>query len=493
VNTRTAILALVVALVVAGAGWVALRPKPAPPPPTKTWLASLDPLRVTSTRVTWADKQAVTLERSVVPGSWVLMPGSGGNGSGAPWPVAINQVRGALRLFADLDATPPSDGAPPAGGTDVMIKFEDGSEHTLTMSEASLGGKTLVVVHGPPDTIRMGDAGLSKMFQGRLLAWRQPSALCGSASDAPGDPSRIKLQSTGRQVTLGATLGKWGILAPEAAPADQATCAQLLQKLGALPVQKFIDESLPDTATGLSAPTAMIDVDTDFRIAKGAEVERRVLTQKVTVGGPADATGTKLYARLEATWKDPSKPGSLLAWSALAVLNQSDLAPITAESTAYLSKVSTQKLLADINGLVLMADDSAMQVKSPTAQPGARSVRLARTLDGWRYKPDSGEPKAPAPSAAAQIDALTHLLSEQPADAMGFEAPSGVKAIAMIEVQGGEGPAQQIGAGLAEVTPAGKSAQAALVLRAGPVFRAYLGKAAIDIAKWIAEELPPEG
>jgi hypothetical protein len=488
VNTRTAILSLIIALVLAVAAWFVLRPKPVPPPPVKTWLATLDPLRVASMRVTWADKRSVTLEKSVVPGIWVLMPGAG-----ASWPVGTNQVRGAMRLFADLDALPPSEGNPPASGTDITIKFDDGTEHSLKMAEASLGGKTIVVVHGPPDSIRMGDGRLDKMFQGRLLAWRQPSALCGSASDSAGDPSRIKLQSTGRQVTLGATLGKWGVQAPQAAPADQGVCAELLQKLAALPVQKFIDEGLADTATGLNAPTAMVEVDTDFRVAKGADVERRVLLQKVTVGGPADATGAKLYARLEANWKDPSKPGSLVAWSALAVINQSDLAPITAEATAYLSKVSTQKLVADVSGLVMRADDNALQVKPGAAPEASRSVRLARTLDGWRYKPESGEPKAPSPSGAAQIDALIHLLCEQPADAMGFEAPSGSKAIALIEIQGGDGPAQQVGAGVAEVTPAGKPAQGALVLRVGAVFRVYLGKAALDIAKWIAEELPPEG
>ena len=176
-NTRTALLSLVVALVLVGAGWFFLRPKPVPPPPAPTWLRLLDPQQVGAISVKWADGQSAVIERSPVPDTWVLIQHSSKGPQPPAWPVGSVQIRIALRLIADLEAVAPAEAAAPTASTTVTIKFRDGSEHQLTLSEMSLGGKTLVKIHGPPDSFRLGQANLSQMFQEGLRAWRSRGAV----------------------------------------------------------------------------------------------------------------------------------------------------------------------------------------------------------------------------------------------------------------------------------------------------------------------------
>jgi hypothetical protein len=495
VNKRTAVISLIVTLVMAALAWFALKPKPVPPPPPQTWLKSLDPLEVTAFAVRWSDGKSAAIERSEVPGVWVLR--QSGAGAEPPWPVPGNRVNGAVRLLSELDAIAPSEGQAPAAGTRVTVRTRDGAEHALTISEAALGGKAMVVVHGPPDTVRLADAGLAKMFQDGLRAWRESGVLEASAGDAsnPGEVSRVRLQTVGRQITLGRTKGKWGVREPVAAPADGAACNQLVEHLGQLPVQRILAEKLADSATGLSNPTAMVECDSDFVVTSGDSggggTARRVLLQKITVGGPADTTREKLYALVSAVWMDPATRKAEPVWGpALIVVNRSDLNTLRAEPSAYLSKLSSEVPAADVSAFVLTASGDAMTVNPKASE--SRRVRVVRTLDGWRYRPEQGEPRVIAPAVVTRLESFIRLLTDQPADAVGLEPPRETSPMAVVSLESGLGAAQEVGIGAAEVTPPGNGAQTALVVRSGSVFRVYVGKVG-ELVRWIAEELPPEG
>jgi hypothetical protein len=281
---------------------------------------------------------------------------------------------------------------------------------------------------------------------------------------------------------------------PVGVPADQGACGQVLQRLGTLPIKAFLEDQ-PDSMTGLGSPSAKIETESDFRIAAGGDVIRRVLRQTVTVGGPADASATRMYARVQAEWQDPSTGKSEVVWGpVLATMDRADLNGFTAEPKAYISKVSVETPVADVSGFVLAEQEQASSTKPENAsESSGRSVRITRTLDGWRFKPDLGEMRTPSPSDMTQIDALIHLVCEQSADVVRLEPVAGTKAIARIDMQVGAGPALSLVAGVAEFASPGKPAQPALVLRVGPVIRVYLGKAALGVAQWISDELPPEG
>jgi hypothetical protein len=484
------LVSLVVLLLVAAGAWFALRPKPVAPPPPPTWLKGLNPLDVTAIVVRWPEGKSAAIERSQVPGVWVLR--QSGAGADPPWPVPGSRVNGAVHLLSEIDAIPPSEGGVPAGMT-VTVRTRAGAEHKLTIAEAVLGGKALVLVHGPAESVRLADADVAKMFKDGLRAWRDSGVLEASAGDAsnPGEVSRVRLQTVGRQITLGRTKGKWGVREPVAAPADNAACNQLVEHLGQLAVQRLVAEQLADSATGLNNPTAMVECDSDFVVTSGDGTARRVLLQKVTVGGPADATREKLYARVSAEWMDPATRKSEPLWGpALVVLNRSDLNTVRAEPSVYLSKLSTELPAADVTAFVLTASGDSMTVGSKASE--SRRVRVVRTLDGWRHKPEQGEPRVIAPTEATRLESFIRLLTDQPADAVGLEPPRDTSPMAMVSLESGLGAGPELGVGAAEVTPPGKAAQTALVVRSGPVFRVYLGKVG-ELVRWVAEELPPEG
>jgi hypothetical protein len=492
VNTRTALVSLVLAIALAAGAWLALKPAPAPPPASKTWINSLNTGQVTAMAVRWQDGQSATIKQSATPQVWILtLVDAKGSAQGAAWPVDAGRVQATLRLIGELATLPPAAAGPNAAGTTVTLKTESGVEHTLSLSEAALGGKTLVHIEGTPDSFRLADAGLVRLFaQDGLRAWRTTTAFSQDASDI----SRVRMETTGRQITLARVQGHWGVQSPVVAPADQAAAAQLGARLIALPVVRFL-EGTPDAATGLANPAALIETETEFRTTAPEGVQRRVLTQQLKLGGPADGAAGHLYANLEATWLDPTTRKSEVAWGpALVLINRASFEPITADTTQFLSKQSIETPAADLTGFALSQSDAAMVDSGKTAAPAppGKTVRLTRTIDGWRFKPEQGELRMPAPSDAAQIDALVHVLTQQAADAVGLEAPNATQALAIASIETG-GTSAQVGFGVAEVTPVGKAAQPALIIRSGPIYRVYLGKQALDVGRWIKDELPPEG
>src|SRR5205814_6987818 len=107
------------------------------------------------------------------------------------------------------------------------------------------------------------------------------------------------------------------------------------------------------------------------------------------VGGPADATGARLYALASAQWKDPGTGAAQSAWGpVLVMLNRADLTALKADAPTYLSRLSSETPSADVSGFVLAHDDESMLVagaKSPSSD--SRRIRVMRTLEGWRLKP----------------------------------------------------------------------------------------------------------
>jgi hypothetical protein len=168
--------------------------------------------------------------------------------------------------------------------------------------------------------------------------------------------------------------------------------------------------------------------------------------------------------------------------------------PVTAELAAYLSRQTLQVPVADVSGFVLSPGEGAMTETHDRAAPSSAplasgSVRLVRTLDGWRYKPEHGPLKTPSAEAAAQVDALLGLLCEEPADASGLETLTGTVGVALVTLESG----QRVVIGAAEVPVPGKGAETVLVARAGRVFRVYRGAGVAGLLQWLREELPPEG
>lgn len=485
-NTKAAIIALVLALLGITGAFFLLRPEP-PAVVERTWLASLDPTRVGRITVGWPDGSSASLEPSAAPELWVLRSG------GVTWPVKTSRVHAALKLLSGIDAGE----AVGAGGTEgaSVAVLVGGQERRLRVSDDVLAGRALVRVEGPPDAYRLADAQVAGMFgNAGLLAWREPSPF------STEEFSRIRLQTIGRQVILGRVAGRWGVQVPVAAPADQESCTGLARTLTGLRVQRFIDQPPADEKSlGLENPGALIDTETDFRVVENGEVRRRLLLQQLKVGGPADSGGDRLFASMRAQWLDPDSRTVTAAWGpALAVVSRADLNSLTAELPAYVSRQAVQAAGVDVSRVTVVRDDEAMKEGAPGPLPGRRVV-VGRYIDEWQVTP-AGQETARAAGAdeVTAIERLLKVLTEQPADAVGREPPTGSRGFVRLVVEA-TGAGADIGVGTAVVAPAVKQGepaaepQAALVLRVGGIFRVYFGAEPGQVAAWLEDVLPPEG
>ena len=102
-NTRTALVALVITLLMAGGAFFLMQPKPAAGSGSRTWLATLNAALVTEIAIKSKDGVA-RLERSVVPDVWLLKVKSA-TGEEVAWPVDGKKVGVAVKLLGDIEAS----------------------------------------------------------------------------------------------------------------------------------------------------------------------------------------------------------------------------------------------------------------------------------------------------------------------------------------------------------------------------------------------------
>jgi hypothetical protein len=486
VNTKAAIVALVLALLGIGGAYYLLRPEPGVTV-QPTWVASLDAARVERIGVSWAGGRSATLEPSPVPALWLLRMGEG------VWPVRASRVHAAVKLMAGIDAGAGAE----AGRADAAVVgvTVGGVERRFSVSGAALAGRVLVKVEGTPDSYRLVDAQIGRMFEDAgLRAWREPAAF------STEEFSRVRLQTIGRQVVVARVAGRWGGPAPVIAPADQEACAQLARTLIGLRLERIVDEAPGDEKTlGLHNPAAVIDTETDFRVVKDGDVQRTVLVQQLKVGGPVDGTGERLFASVRAQWLDPATRSMTPAWGpVLAVVSRQDLNALTAELPVYLARQTVQAAASDVSRVTVVRDDAAMTDSAPGPLPGRQFV-IGRYIDEWQVTPAGQQTARAAGSDEANaIDRLLKVLTEQPADAVGREPPAGSKGFVRLVVEA-TGAGADIGVATAMVAPAVKKGEVAaepkpaLVLRVGGIYRVYFGADPGAVAVWLEDVLPPEG
>ena len=485
-NTKAAIVALVLALLGIGGAYFLLRPQQ-PDPPARTWLASIFPAQVNMIGLQWADGQRATIEPSDIPALWLLKDGEN------TWPVRASRVHAAIKLMSEVDGAPVAEAGPAealtvhVGGAAKLQRFR--------VSGDVLGGRVLVKIEGPPDAFRLADAGIARMFErGALKAWREPAPF------VTAEFSRVRLQTIGRQVVVARVAGRWGVQAPVIAPADQEACEQLSRTLTGLRLERIVDGAPGDEKTlGLHNPEAVIDTETDFRVVKDGDVERTVLVQQLKIGGPVDGTGERLFASVRAQWLNPAAREMTPAWGpVLAVVSRQDLNALTAELPVYLARQAVQAAAVDVSRVTVVRDDDAMRESAPGPLPGRRVV-VGRYIDEWQVTPVGADTaRAAGAEEVAAIERLLRVLTERPADAVGREPPAGTRGFVRLVVEA-TGAGADIGVGTAVVAPAAKKGeaaaepQAALVLRVGGIYRVYFGADASAVGHWLEDVLPPEG
>jgi hypothetical protein len=487
VNTRTALIALVIALVAAAAAYLLLRPKPAPAPPVSTWVGAIDPALVEKITVEWKGGQKAVIEKSPMAEVWLLRQADWA------WPVGARRIGAIARLMADIDAAPETDAASTDAAT-VTFRV-GGQDRVLSVSGAQLAGRAIVRLHGQPDSYRTVDAQIARLFEpAGLRAWRETGAFQSE------EFSRIRLQTVGRQIIVARVGGRWGVQVPVVAPADQESCAALAAQLPRIELARFIDEAPGDEQSmGLANPEALIDTETDFRTVVDGDVQRRVLIQQLKIGGPIDPAGQQHYASLRAQWLDPTSRTTTPAWGpVLAVVRRGQVDGLSAELLRYVARTTIQTVSTDVATMTITRDADVLKDAPPSAAKPALHVEIVRYLDTWRLAPPGSIPRGLSKTEEAGVEYLLQTLCDLPASGVGREMPAGTSPIVRIKVEA-TGAGEDVGVGVVSLAPpaeVGKpkpDPQPAVVLRVGGIYRVYFQKPAVDAARWLNDLLPPEG
>jgi hypothetical protein len=404
------IVALLVALVLAVAAALLLRPGP-PASASSAPLLQVDAAGITAIRIERPGAPPQAAERSG-QGSWIIRLGDG-----LPWPAMGERIRPALRIVSNLELIRPADGGADIGDSaTVTITVEDGTVHRVRLGVHPLAGAVLGEYAGP-EVVRRGwvDAKLVDMLVTTGMSeWRDRSAM----GQLGPEVSRLSLRSGDRHLSFGRVDGRWALMTPVAQPCEPDAVARLFTLVGQTAVEDFLDQGAP-TDTGLESPAAVLTAESTFR--DPADPTRSTTEiRRLEVGRIADVGGKTVFARLSGETSNPQNQGF---WRRVVVLNGLPLAEIPSDPAHYIARKCLQTPAADIGRLEVYGG----------GDPGALKAAFQRDLDGWRQ---SGAAQQTITTAdAAGLHRLLELLTASPAEGVLLSEPPGMSIVASVEVQ----------------------------------------------------------
>lgn len=491
VNTRAAIISLLLVLLLAGAAAIMLRPAAPAAKPSPSWLSTLDTLPVTRLEFRKGDQIAVEVRRR--DGMWMVHTP---DASQPDWPADEARVRGLLRLLASTAAAP---GSPAVGSHEetLTIVTDAGQPRTLSARVEAVGGTGTLTTLDDPAGVTMArsiDPGLASAMRaaGVATSWKRLSAF---PSDTSGI-SRVRVESAGMLLEIARVRGLWNVLLPFPTPGAQDACNALSTTLTRLPAERLIGTPDESAQTWARSPTAFIELE---QVEPGES--RRRLIQELRVGGAADPAGTTLIALAGAHWMDTTTNAKTAAWGPMLLTVRRDtIEAIHPDLAAFASRESIQTPRADIAGLwfARCGTPDALDASRPLVPPRSDTlaasefsgVRLTRTLDGWRRISVGTTGAILGDSEAALLPTLLNILSSTPAAGIFADRPQDCVCLGAMVVTDIAGETVAIvGLGFVKGGPGGTG----LVVRSGRLWRVYAVPDAAAVAAWINELLREEG
>lgn len=404
-NRKGVLIALVLTALLAVAAWWISRPAgpgvAATPGPV---LPGLDAGQLTSLTIAWKDGSRARLVPAGIADAWVLTTES--DRSRATWPVEAEVVRGAARLLANAMAQPAPGTGASLGGPTVKLAAASGPVRIEIAAEALAGRHAARVTegNGPVREVLIAES-VARLFEPRAVtAWRTARAI---PLQVP--PSRVTISGVQGACELSRAGGNWGIIHPPLGRADERSVAELLGKLAGLSIGRFVEAGPEMAETGLHDSSPSITIESDRRTAEGERVLRRVLTQTIRVGGPADPSGQSVFLELSGSELDAETGRPALIWGTLVgVADASSLAAMAADPLAYVDRRAMPRPAADVTSLSFAAEGAG------TAEPPVTVIE--RTADGWVWSV-GGDRARPIPLEDRRpLEALLRLLCEERAD-----------------------------------------------------------------------------
>ncbi|MCC6321765.1 MAG: hypothetical protein IT438_10075 [Phycisphaerales bacterium] len=405
----------------------------------------------------------------------VFVPGASPAIPPPAWPVPAVRIQSLTRLMLDARARAAAgkDERPGEGATVVTLTFQTAAPITVRLAERSIAGTAMIEVEsaaadpaatGSPAVVRAKiDDQLHGLFRGAApREWRDRTALPAAALDA----SRIRLTNgKGDIVALGRVQGVWSVREPFSGPADPAAVQHVLGLLGGITIADFLDggAGAGGGAGGFAAnATALIEHDRRELGGSGAAADAaaRVITRTHTleIGGPADPSQTRLFARID---KDRT-----------IVIDARSVADLRLAAELYAWPHPTRLGPSEIGTIVLKR--TANGGDGPAADDGGAMFR--RELSNWVRRTAAGEAMLAGEEVKGVEALLTLLTGVKPGAAAGAVGPSEAE-ITAIEPRGYEPAGQVMLLSLAgsplETIDAGRALAGKAVLRSGGVWRSY--------------------
>lgn len=334
------------------------------------------------------------------PGEWQV------ERAGTPptrWPVTPGRVAAAMRLLSEaraVVATPPEateptgvDGDGGEGRREVRMDLPEGTL-VLRFAARPLGGAVLVAVRHPkrPEQVTLAQVQpdvADLLTAESVLAWRDDRMLPDALAS-----TRLRLVSPSGSVAMGRAGGRWNLVEPATAPADEGVVGRVLGVLGGVRITRFADGGVPEAAQGVLAQS-----DTRMLLtmpggvvggASGGVSGAEPVEVQVRIGGPADASGRNVFAEIERPGSEPFA----------VVIDASSLTQLSTDATRYLFAHATAVPKADIGQITL------------TVAGGGGTLRWSRGVEGWSLTREGGRGTLLDRLGGAEVeDVVTFLTS----------------------------------------------------------------------------------
>jgi hypothetical protein len=191
--------------------------------------------------------------------------------------------------------------------------------------------------------------------------------------------------------------GKWRLIEPVPAHADQDAVQKLVLALSGTTITRYLDPSKDSPKTpeqrltdaGLRTPALMMQAwDFDQKT-----------TLKLTVGAPADPEGKEYFARVETTSHGQQ-------FDNIVTISSATLQTLVPEPAGYLGRAIFATTQADVTSIALMRSNKA--------------ITLSRNGEVWTERTAGAQPITCDPAHARAANELLTFLTQAGADAVSF-------------------------------------------------------------------------
>jgi hypothetical protein len=456
----------------------------------------LDPARLAGVRIEHPDGSREIVDRGGPGGEWqmqVFVAGTGGAAAGSKppaWPVPASRIEALsrrLQLDTKVRALAGKDAAMGDGPTIVTLDVSGGSPITLRLSDRSLAGTALIEVEDPnpapsaDGTSTKPSAGgnvramisdqVHALFRGTApREWRDRTALPWAGVDV----SRVRLTNhKGDIVALARMQGDWSIKEPFAAPADPTAVQRVLGLLGGIQVADFLDAGAGPEANRFSPATGTVVLESDKReVGTGPDAKTTTKTEQHTldIGGPSDSGGSRLFARIDG--------------ERTVVIDARAVADLRLDPVPFVWPHPTRLNPTEIGTMVLQ--------RTAAGEGASPGTAFRRDMAQWKQSTAAGE-SVVAESEMKTVEALLNLFTGVKPDGKGAAAAAAPAQLPVISapkeprgyVAYGQVRLLSLTASMLETIEVGREIEGKVVLKTGPVYRAY----AVDRVPRVLQDL----